>query len=120
MDQNGGYPLWRGESSLISAPLLRQDPPADQIRYKHGYTREVIKSSSKRNKRDEKDDPAFQNEPLSGLKRIQNRSISSVTTNLKSKKEEKKVKSVIGKAKSDFKVDTADFNLKNGNDSEKT
>ena len=63
-----------------------------------GYTREVIKSSSKRNKRDENDDHAFQNEPLPGLKRIQNRSISSGTTNLKSKKEEKKVKSVKGKA----------------------
>ena len=84
-----------------------------------GDTREVIKSSSKRNKRAEKDDHAFQNEPLPGLKRIQNRSISSVTTNLKSKKEEKKVKSVKGKAKSDFKKEFSDFNLKHGSDSEK-
>ena len=76
-----------------------------------GYTHEVIKSTSKRNKRDEKDDPAFQNEPLPDLKRIQNRSIYSVTTNLKSKKEEKQVKS--GKAKSDFKEKTS--NIGTGN-----
>ena len=34
-----------------------------------GYTREVIKSSPKRNKREEKDDPAFRNKPLPCLKR---------------------------------------------------
>ena len=65
-----------------------------------GCTCEVIKSSSKRNIRDEKDDPPFQNEPLPGLKRKQNSGISSVisvTTSLKSKKEEKKAKSVRGK-----------------------
>ena len=41
-----------------------------------GYTREGIKSSSKRNKRDENEDSAFQNEPLPSLKRKQNSGFS--------------------------------------------
>ena len=68
-----------------------------------GYTREVIKSSSKRNKKDENDDYAFQNEPLPGFKRKQNSGISSTTKSFKSKKERKKSKPVKGKAKSDVK-----------------
>ena len=84
-----------------------------------GCTCEVIKSSSKRNIRDEKDDPPFQNEPLPGLKRKQNSGISSVTTSLKLKKEEKNAKSVRGKAKADFKEESTDFNLKHGSESEK-
>ena len=38
-----------------------------------GYTREVIKSSSKRNKKNESEDSAFQDEALPCLKRIQNK-----------------------------------------------
>ena len=74
----------------------------------------MIKTFPKRNKRDEKDDLAFQNEPLLCLKKKQNSGISSVTTSFKSKKEEKKAKSVRGKAKSDFKEESTDFNLKQG------
>ena len=78
----------------------------------------MIKTFPKRNKRDEKDDLAFQNEPLLCLKKKQNSGISSVTTSFKSKKEEKKSKSVRGKPKSDFKEESTDFNSMQGSGSE--
>ena len=73
-----------------------------------GYTREGIKSSSKRNKRDENEDSAFQNEPLPSLKRKQNSGFSVTTTRFKANKEGKKSKLVKGKAKFDVKKESAD------------
>ena len=53
-----------------------------------GYTHEVIKSCSKRNKRDEKDNFAFQNEPLLGLKKNKTVAFPQLqqASNLKKKK----------------------------------
>ena len=77
-----------------------------------GYTREVIKSSSKRNKRDENEDSVFQDEPLPCLKRKQNKGFSVTTTSFKTNKEGKKSKLVKGKAKFDVKKESAELNTK--------
>ena len=78
---------------LISAGwvIIRSEIWKFFLTARDGYTREVIKSSSKRNKKDENDDSAFQNEPLPGLiiKRKQNSGISATTISFKSKKEGK-------------------------------
>ena len=79
-----------------------------------GYTREGIKTSPKRNKRDKKEDPAFQNEPLPSLQKKQNSAISSFTKSFKCKKEEKKAKSGRRKVKSDFNLESTDYNLMSG------
>ena len=54
-----------------------------------GYTREVIKSSSKKNKKNESDDPAFQDEVLPSLNRKQKQDFSKTATNFKTNKEGK-------------------------------
>ena len=59
--------------------LIRSDIWKFILIARDGNTREVIKTFPKRNKRDKKDDPAFQNEPLPSLKKKQNSGISSVT-----------------------------------------
>jgi hypothetical protein len=74
-----------------------------------GYTREVIKSSSKRNKKNESDDSAFQDEALPSEKRKQNKGFSKTATNFKTKKEAKKSRIVKGKAKLDVKKESAEF-----------
>ena len=74
-----------------------------------GYTREVIKTFPKRSKKDRKDDPAFQDEPLSSLYEKQNSDLPSATKNFKSNQKEKKIKSVKGKTKSVLKEDSLDL-----------
>ena len=74
-----------------------------------GYTREVIKTFPKRSKKDRKDDPAFQDEPLSSLYEKQNSDLPSATKNFKSNQKEKKIKSVEGKTKSVLKEDSLDL-----------
>ena len=56
-----------------------------------------------------KDNPAFQDEPLQSLNKKQNSGISSITKSFKSKKEEKKAKSVKGKAKYVLKEKSIDL-----------
>ena len=62
-----------------------------------GYTREVIKSSPKKNQGNDSDDLAFQDEALPSMKRKQHKSYSKTTTNFKTNKKGKKTK--VGKRK---------------------
>ena len=82
-----------------------------------GYTREIIKSSSKRNKNNESEDSAFQDEALPCFKRKQNKGSSVITTSFKTNKAGKKSKSVKGKAKCFVKKDSAGIKTMPDNES---
>ena len=74
-----------------------------------GYTCEVIKKSPKRSKANQKEGPAFRDEPLQIVCKKQDSGISVNTKSLKSKKEEKKATSIKGKAKSVFMEKSIDL-----------